>query len=353
MKKSLQLLVLLAIIVVLPGCIKFKSSTPVENQISTGGIYKSINQGESWAQSSTIATEQAEDPTFMGMNILSFAVDPQDEKAIYAGTEGNGMFLSYNQGQSWQQFETMSQGPIHSIAVHPANKCIIYVSSGNNILKTEDCSRTWNRVYFDTRPRAVITTMAVDWFSPENIFAGTSEGEILQSKNDGKSWRTVHRTDNRIIEILIGADSRQIYVGTHFNGVFVTKDKGATWTKRYDEIQDAGSVEELSDMTLDLKNNVLIIATKHGLMRTTDFGAKWESIELNAPDQSARIYKVATNPGNNKQLYYATASTFFKSGDAGKTWISAPSASQSIPTILHVHPKQHEKLFIGYKVIQQ
>lgn len=354
MKKFLILSTLLLVVLILPGCIKIKSSSDSgPTAESLGGIYKSVTQGDSWASSSRIASVSDDRPSFGGFNVTSVVIDPQDQQAMYVGTENHGLFLSYDGGESWQQFKTLAEGRIESIAVHPQNKCMIFVSMRNTILRSEDCSRTWQRVYFDSRVNTRVTTLAIDWFDPTILYAGTSEGEVLKSIDTGQSWATVLRADNNIKDIIIGADTRHAFVGTEYNGIFVTKDKGATWTHRYDEIQEKGSVEDLTDMTLDFRNNVLIIATKHGLMRTADMGATWESVPLVAPEDSSTIYTVAVNPADNNEIYYGTAVAFFKSLDGGKNWISSQLPTPSIPRVLVVHPGEHNKLYLGFQRIEK
>lgn len=353
MNKKLSLLFLLAMILVLPGCIKIKSSKTVQEAQSRGGIYVSVNQGDLWAESSRIATVTNDSPTFAGASVTTIALDPQDHQAMYVGTEANGMFFSYDGGLSWQQFETLSQGPIASIAVHPEDKCTIFVAQQNRILRSEDCSRTWERMYFDTRLGIGIAAIAIDWYDPNIMYAGTTDGDILKSNDSGVSWATVHRAEDEIREIIIAADTRNVIVSTEYNGLFITNNKGASWVHRYDEIRKTGSSDDLTDMVLDFKNNVLIIATKHGLMRSSDLGASWESIPLLAPEGGATIYSIATNPGNYKELYYGTASTFFKSVDGGETWVSSQLPTPSIPQEMMVHSSEHNKIFIGFKRIDQ
>lgn len=354
MKKA-KILLLLMILFLLSGCISIKSSRDKSDKQaqSEGGIYKSADYGQVWNTASSIASVTDEKPNFGHLSISSFAIDPQDHDAIYVGSETNGLFYSYDRAQSWQQSKTFTQGRVDSIAVHPKNKCIVFISSGNGIFKSVDCSRTWERVYFDTRTRSLITSLTIDWFDPLVLYAGTSDGDVLQSKDGGLGWTTLLRTDSNVVKIIIGADTRFIFVGTEYQGLFVSTDKGKTWKQRYEEIKKIGTPEELKDLVIDYKNNVLIITTKHGLLRSATIGETWEDIPLLTPERGVVINKLGVNPGNHQELYYVTSVAFFKTADGGKTWSSSQLPTPSIPTILRVHPSAHSTVFLGFKKIEK
>jgi photosystem II stability/assembly factor-like uncharacterized protein len=352
LNKSLTLGVVLAAILVLPGCIKIKT-TESGPGVSYGGVYKSIDAAATWAPVVDIATTTAEKPSIHGLTINSFAIDPQDNEAFYVGTEGAGLFYSYDGARSWKQAPELAEGTVNAIAVHPKNKCTIFAARRNEILKSDDCSRTWQRVFFDSRLDLDVTALAMDWFDPRVLFAGTTYGEILRSTDGGKSWATVQRTEDRIQEIIIAADTRNVYVATEYQGLYVTTDKGNSWTHRYEEIRKTGVTDELRDITLDYRNNVLIISTKHGLMRSADMGKSWTSIPLIEPADSGRIFSVVTNPTNSNEIYYGTATAFFRTQDGGKNWVAEQLPTPSITNILAIHPREHATLYAGFKKIEQ
>ena len=60
---------------------------------TAGGIYKSIDGGESWLESDTGITTGY---------VTSLAVDPNDPSVIYAGSPSRGLFRSINSGLTWE-----------------------------------------------------------------------------------------------------------------------------------------------------------------------------------------------------------------------------------------------------------
>jgi len=106
-----------------------------------GGIFKSVDKGENWANVSQIYTVGGLKRDFKEAGILSVALDPQDRAALYAGSFANGLFYSYTSGAAWQQPEQIRGGAVRAVAVDPKNKCAVYIVIGNMIYQSTDCNR--------------------------------------------------------------------------------------------------------------------------------------------------------------------------------------------------------------------
>ena len=164
------------------GCVQIQSKpTGVD-----GGVFKSADKGVSWQQKSAIAAV-GQPRSFGGLNVTALAFDPADRKAVYAGTEDQGLFFSYDAGESWQHAAALGRVRVNAAAVSPANKCAVFAATGNRVMRTNDCSRTWENVYFDSRPDARVTEVKVDFFNANNVYAGTSKGDLLKSGDGGAS----------------------------------------------------------------------------------------------------------------------------------------------------------------------
>ena len=62
-----------------------------------GGVYKSVNQGETFEQKTYIS----EKASISNANILSMEIDPSDSQILYVGTSNSGLYRSTDGGEKW------------------------------------------------------------------------------------------------------------------------------------------------------------------------------------------------------------------------------------------------------------
>src|SRR3989338_9390474 len=154
--------ILFLIAIATSGCsITFQSSGNGKS-VTDGGVFKSVNGGGSWRQQTLVATVSGQPLNFNKLNVVALALDPQDKNAVYAGTDSDGLFYSYDAGASWTVAKTLGKRYITDIAVSPQNKCLIYAASENKIFRSSDCSRSWQEMYFDNNPQVRVNRLAVD-----------------------------------------------------------------------------------------------------------------------------------------------------------------------------------------------
>ncbi|MCB9802688.1 hypothetical protein H6761_01545 [Candidatus Nomurabacteria bacterium] len=328
---------------VLTGCISVKNGPEVG---SSGGFFLTPDS-EKWANRSAIYTANGEVKTFSGANITSIALDPEDEAAIYLGTQTNGIYYSYNYGQGWTN-TLAGQGTINDIVVHPKDKCNIYAAVYNKIWYSEDCSRTWDTLYFEARANKFVTALEINYSNPDIVYAGTNEGSFLRSLDKGKSWEVLYRFQDDVQDIVVQnhSDSNIIYVLTKSKGAWRSNDGGLNWEdlmelpvyelenvtengktftkiKKVDEAKPFFKVSGVklavavaSDRT---KADSLIYANRIGMFRFN--GEYWEQYKLLTPKNKETIYSVAVNPKDGNDIYYGTSAALYHTIDNGANWI--------------------------------
>ncbi len=337
-----------SLIMIGAGCISFNSGTASAG--ADGGIFKTADKGVNWVQKSAIATTTGEKLSISNANVISIVQDPEDSSALYVGTADNGLFYSYDAGESWLQPVQLSHGRIPSVSIDAKNKCIIYVAAENKVLKTVDCSRTWNSVYFETRTEKLTTAVVVDHYDPNIVWMGNSSGDLSKSTDAGLSWKPIRTFDgHQIVKIMLNvADSRKVYVATKDYGVWRSVDAGATWKDLSENYKDFSGSREFSDMTFGVSDpGMMIIASKYGLIRSTDGGDKWSSIELLTPPGSAVIYSVALDPKDTNGLYYGTATTFYSSPNGAVNWVTKKSPTSRAATAMLVDSSNQSVIYLG------
>ncbi|MBI4458311.1 hypothetical protein HY633_05090 [Candidatus Uhrbacteria bacterium] len=330
------------------GCVSFGGGTTSNTQ-SDGGIFKSADKGENWAQKTAIATTTGERKSINQVSVSAIVQDPQDSKALYVGTAANGMYYTYDGGDSWLQPVQLSRGRIPGMAVDPKDKCRVYVASENKVLKTDDCSRTWAVKYFDTRVDKVITAVAVDGFNPMIVWAANNAGDVLKSADGGQSWANVKHFDSQVLKLLVNAgDSRRVLVGTKGAGVWRTDDGGQNWKDLSPSYRKFAGSMEFADMAMGVSDpKTVVIASKYGLLRSLDAGDTWESIDLVTPPGTTLIFSLAIDPKDVKSIYYGTATTFYKTSNGGANWVPKKLPTSRTATALHVDQQTSSVLYMG------
>lgn len=370
-KKISKFLILIPILLVLSGCISFSGSKkeappPIP---ADGGFYvlSRTREGDyTWLHKSYLATSSPQKPNFKNADVLVMKKDPQDDNAIYIGTKENGIYYTYDSGQNWFTVEKFKKSKINDIAVSHKNKCLIYVAAGSELYKSDDCNRTWTRMYNEDREGFYISALAVDSYNEGVVYAGLSidtqniktrrdSSDLIKSVDFAQSWQVVKRTPvgSIISKILINPkDTRIIYLATNNSGLFKSIDGGFSWEDITGEKQDLPKTKQeqeefvqrfgkLIDFTTDIRSrqirdslvfrdmaiildeeDSLIHASNYGILRSNDGGNIWSEINLIPPEgeEKAIIYSIYINPDNSDEFYYGTDDTLFRTIDGGENW---------------------------------
>lgn len=364
MKSSLSKIILAAAGLALlgAGCVQFGGST--QSAQGPVGMYRSSDKGETWQAIASYPTAQGM-KTIAGVNIYRVFTDPSDPNALYLGTRGQGMFYSYDNGTTWQRAEPLSGKYIYAVAVDPANKCNIYVSDGLNIYKSIDCSRTWNLIYSEQRPTERFVGLAIDFANPNIVYGAELNGDVLKSVDGGASWQAIKRFDTELQAIQTDPQTaNRLYVASHTRGLYRSDDSGQTWNTFKDVFSNFSEANNFYRLYVHpkIKGSVYWIS-KYGILHSTDAGETWNEIKLITPPGSVNIYAFGLNPNDDKEMYYvgtilgdqntAPRSTFYKTIDGGKTWLTRKLPTNTVPIAIHVHPVNPSVIFIGFTTLTQ
>lgn len=336
------------------GCISLSGS----GSTTTGpaGMFISTNRGDSW---SPIVSW----PTLEGVKNLSqlsvyrLIEDPSDAKALYWASREGGLIYSYDDGKSWQRASgELSSGFVYSVAIHPEDKCIIYATNGNRIFRTDDCTRSWKEVYRESRLDVIISSITFTQSAPYKVLVAESNGDVLQSYDGSESWSVLNRFKTRLVNIITHSkDANLIYIITKSDGLQRSNDGGSSWVSLSDRFSAFSGAKEYRRFWLDPTNpNHLYWISTYGILFSTDSGDSWGEIKLLTPPGSADIYAFAANPENTDEIYYTATinerSTFYRSYDGGKNWVTKKLPSGQLPSVLRVHPDHADWIYLGFTI---
>lgn len=328
------------------GCISIGGKGS-EAQGAGGGIFKSTDRGEEWQQKVAIPTPQGV-KNFGGGSVTVLSVDPQDHLALYVGTRENGLFYSYDGGESWRQAQDVSSGFVAAVEVDPKNKCIIYVATGNRILKSIDCNRTFEPVYNHADPTAFVAALAIDPGNALVLYAGGAKGAVIKSVDGGQSWSNQGNLRGKIIDLRIDPRATgTIYAAIAGRGVSKSVNSAETFTDFSEKLKDIKDAKDVRKLVIDPATpSALYLASRNKLMRTADGGSTWTALPIISPE-NIEILALAVNSKNSKELYYGTATTFYRSLDGGERWSTEKLPTRRQASALLVDPQEPHVVYLG------
>lgn len=331
------------------GCLG--PSTPSGPKGPDAGVWKTSDGGLTWVNKRALVSGPKVTAGAAVLNVLSIAMDPQDHLAVYLGTAENGLVYTLDGGESWQKSTALTASRVNAVAVDAKNKCTIYATSGNKILKTTSCGRDWGVIFSDPRTDTFFTQIVADWYNPTILYAGTNGGDIMRSTNSGESWAVATRVDGvRITSIALDPrDSRIVYAGTDGSGIFKTMDGGNTWSqirKQFgEEYADGRRVNQVVPDPVEA--GVLYNVSRYGILKSADGGETWKALNLTSPPSTVKINALAIDPKNNKKIVFTGVATLQFSTDGGATWTPKKLPTTQTGGKLLIDPLDSNVIFLG------
>ncbi|PIR76348.1 MAG: hypothetical protein COU32_02590 [Candidatus Magasanikbacteria bacterium CG10_big_fil_rev_8_21_14_0_10_42_10] len=355
-KFATSVLLFSAVLFMGQGCIG--PSTKNEGLQTSGpaGIFISTDKGEAWQPIVSYPTSEGVQ-SLAGVSVYKIVPDPHNSETLYWLSREHGMFYTTDSGKTWQRVQgPLATGFVYDLTIHPEDPCTLFATNGTFVFKSEDCARTWEEVYRESRSEVFIRSIAFQQFASYQIFVGSSNGDLLMSSDLGSSWSLSKRFGKYIASVV--PDTHQadrIYVATRESGLFRTDDAGKTWKDLSGTLkQYPGALEYRRFFLHPTKADTLYWISTYGILVSADAGDTWTPMSLITPPGSVQIYSFGINPQNENDIYYTATiparSTFYRSIDGGQNWITRSLPTGQIPTVLYVPPSQSSWVYIGFTI---
>ncbi len=190
---------------------------------------------------------------------------------------------------------------------------------GNHVFKSTERGQTWRIISPDltrggTGPSPhtghTLTALAESPLRPGVLYAGTDDGRVHVTKDDGKTWAELA---SRLPGVPAGCWVTRIECSAHA--------PGTGWLSlsrhRYDD-------------------------RRPYLFRTDDFGMTWRSLAANLP-QEGPVHVVRGDARNPELLFAGTEFGLYVSLDAGTAWLPLKNGLPPCPVHdLVIHPRERE-----------
>jgi photosystem II stability/assembly factor-like uncharacterized protein len=148
------------------------------------------------------------------LRILDLSIDNNELNTIYAGTQGNGIYKTFDQGHIWNAINTgISTNFIGSIQI--AQSGIVYASgwsdyyysypnqSVGGLFKSYDGGENWSRIFTGIEDSTYFCTIAVDPNDTEKVYVGAAYNGVLTSTDGGINWSNIGLVDQGVQSITV------------------------------------------------------------------------------------------------------------------------------------------------------
>lgn len=348
MKKNyIYSLVLLGGVFLLSGC-SVGTGGGLGSQLGDGGMFKSIDTGNTWGQVVEVLATQGQILRFLNEDIREVTMDPQDHNAVFVGTKTAGLLYSYDGGLSWTQDPIFSNADVKSVAIDHFDKCKWVIALPTKVYRTLDCGRGWREMLTEPRQDYIFKEIITDHFNRNFLYVANNR-EIIKSTDYGETWKTLVRFSSDITDILMDRnDSRMIYVTFWGGGIQKSTDGGLSWKVVSDSLSKERGGANIRTIVQDLTiENAFFIVNDYGIFKTLDAGTTWTSLSLLTPPDSVDIWGLGLDPKDSNIIYYATDTTFYKTHDGGENWKTSRLPTQRRPSALKVDYKDGNVLYLG------
>lgn len=278
---------------------------------------------------------------------------------LYVGTEDGFVTLKSEEGRSWKtENQSLEDWAIPKLAVDPSNPNRVFAGTrGDGVWVSEDAGKNWKKPCYGKPGPGKVRCVTVDPRDPNTLYAGTEPIDIFVSRDAGKNWTrldsiwkvpTVASVDYPVSTVephirditLDPTNPRTIYAALQVGFMVKSTDGGASW-----KLLNKGLDADVHTIVIDPRSpNCLFIATgghdyRNGaapgkaLYRSQDGGESWTPTAMDFPHEYS--VPLAMHPKNSEVLYSAVAkgqpgqwrkrptgadSLVIRTKDGGKTW---------------------------------
>jgi photosystem II stability/assembly factor-like uncharacterized protein len=310
--------------------------------------------------------------------VQCMTMDNAHPDTVYAGTP-TGIYKTVDCAENWYK-TNLTDVEINAIKISLNNPDLLIASSDSIVYKSEDYGETWNEIW--KCEEYTIGAIAFDPSDNLSIWVGINVGDnfsgtdnrpenLYHSSNGGDSWESVHFPKNtwgakeemklqNLLSIHFDQSIESVmYVcgwGDGEGGLFVSNDKGETWTNHAPGGCSSNDVLAVATTPKGYEPHAAFVLVEacsiaERLFKSQDYGKTWTEMDMPETDYIGGNPQVMEFvPNYPKWLYfggnYNSEASIMAYNIEADSWHYRPGTPLYYPTSLLMHPRVW---YMGFK----
>jgi photosystem II stability/assembly factor-like uncharacterized protein len=322
---------------------------------------------------------------YRGGRVTAVTGVPGDPSVLYFGSTGGGVWRTTTYGRNYEDISDgqIAVGSIGAIDAADSNPDVLYVgtgsacirsnvSTGRGVYKSTDAGKSW--AFVGLREAGQIGALVVHPNDPDLVyvaalghpFGPNPERGVYRSNDGGENWeRVLFVSDSTgAVDLTMNPDNpMEIYAamwrterkpwtiisGAREGGIYKTIDGGDSWTKLVHGLPENLIGRIGLSVSPSNTNRVYALVEapddQGGLYRSDDSGQSFQFIN---PQKSLTFrpfyYTHVTADPNDENIVYVNNERFFKSVNAGTTFVRIPTPHGDNHA-MWIHPENSDFIF--------
>lgn len=218
------------------------------------GVHLTTDSGTSWQL------------MYKGLTAPQVSTLTHIDSVLFAGTDGVGMFVSYNGGKQWAPADSGLDTKYAYCKALLATGNKVYLGTSNGVFSTTNLAVTWDPNSNGLTAKDV-RALAYDGTS---VFAGTNGGGVFKLNTGTGQWSAANTGLSSTYVYALWVNGTSLFAGTS-GGVYVSTNQGGNWTAV------TNGFPGIYVYAFTQSGNYMWAGTQSGIYFSKDNGVSWKA----------------------------------------------------------------------------